>query len=299
MTSDPTPILPFTGERFTPECVREIWYEHMHRYAWAAGFGTGRRVLDAACGEGYGSALLAAAGADVLGIDIDPASVQHARTRYAGRPGLRFEQADVTALDHLADASFDLIVSFETLEHVHAQERMLAGFRRLLKADGLLLVSSPDKRNYSDLRGFHNEFHVRELYRDELEAMLRAQFPALQVYAQKLVFQSLLWDPDRAPAVAGAATLAADGSLLTQPAYAPLYYLVACAADARLLPPPGLAHGFGDAAESVYRHYDDEIRRHIAAGHRLIAQQHEIEELRARLAELQAQLGARPDTKEG
>ena len=51
--------LPFTGERFTPECVREIWYEHWHRYAFARRLGAGRRVLDAACGEGYGSALLA------------------------------------------------------------------------------------------------------------------------------------------------------------------------------------------------------------------------------------------------
>lgn len=293
MTPDPTPILPFTGERFTPECVREIWYEHMHRYAWAAPFARGRRVLDAACGEGYGSALLARAGADVTGVDLDPASIEHARSRYAACAGLRFERADVCALDHFADASFDLIVSFETLEHVHAQEAMLTGFRRLLKPDGLLLVSSPDKRNYSDLRGYHNEFHVRELYRDELEALLGAQFPALQVYAQKLVFASLLWDPDRAPASAGAATLAADGTLRAHPDYAPLYYLVACAADARLLPPAGALHCFGDAAESVYAHYNDEIRRHIAAGHRLIAQERELAELRERIAGLQAQIAAR------
>jgi len=294
MTPAPTPILPFTGERFTPECVREIWYEHMHRYAWAAGFAHGKRVLDAACGEGYGSALLARAGAQVLGLDIDPASVEHARSRYADVAGLRFERADVTALDHLESAGFDLVVSFETLEHVHAQEHMLAGFRRLLKPNGLLLVSSPDRRNYSELRGYHNECHVRELYREELETLLHAQFPALQLYAQKLVFASLLWDPDRAPAGAGAATLAADGSLRPWPDYAPLYYLVACAADARLLPPAGALHCFGDAGESVYEHYNDEIRRHIAAGHRLIAQEREIADLRARLEQLQAQLAARP-----
>ena len=64
--ADPTaidqPVLPFTGERFTPECVREIWYEHMHRYALAVTLAAGRRVLDAACGEGYGAALLAMGG---------------------------------------------------------------------------------------------------------------------------------------------------------------------------------------------------------------------------------------------
>ncbi len=99
--------LAFTGERFTPECVREIWYEHMHRYAYAAPFARGKRVLDAGCGEGYGSALLAQAGAEVLGIDIDAASVAHARSRYTGVAQLRFQQADVTALDELPDAGFD------------------------------------------------------------------------------------------------------------------------------------------------------------------------------------------------
>lgn len=290
MTHPDPPILPFTGERFTPECVREIWYEHMHRYAYAAAFGAGQRVLDAACGEGYGSALLARAGASVIGVDISASAVDHARQRYADLPGARFEQADVTALDHLADASFDLIVSFETLEHVHAQERMLAGFRRLLAPDGRLLISSPDKRTYSDLRNYRNEFHVRELYRDELEALLHREFGAVRVLAQKLLFQSVLWDPDRAPSAASATTLHADGSLGKAPEYAALYFIAICAQSEAQLPPAGAVHLFGDADESVYRHYDDEIRRHIAAGHRLIAQEREIEDLRARLARAEALL---------
>ena len=63
-------VLPFTGERYTPERDREIAYEHWHRYAFARVLAPGRRVLDAACGEGYGSALLARAGGQVLGVDI-------------------------------------------------------------------------------------------------------------------------------------------------------------------------------------------------------------------------------------
>ena len=65
--SEPS-VLPFTGERFTPECVREIWYEHWHRYVFARRIAAGRRVLDAACGEGYGSALLADVAAQVVGV---------------------------------------------------------------------------------------------------------------------------------------------------------------------------------------------------------------------------------------
>ncbi len=284
MTHADTPILPFTGERFTPECVREIWYEHMHRYAFAAGFAAGKRVLDAACGEGYGSALLARVGASVLGVDIAEDSVAHARQRYAGVERLSFAHGDATLLDQYADASFDLITSFETLEHVLEQERMVAGFRRLLAPGGLLLISSPDKRTYSDLRNYHNEFHLRELYRDQLESLLAAHFPATRLYAQKLLFQSLLWDPDRAPTVASATTLHDDVSMTRRLDYTALYFLAVCAERESDLPPAGSLHLFGDASESVYRHYDEEIRRHIAAGHRLIALEREIDELRVRLA---------------
>ncbi len=291
MTSEPD-ALPFTGERFTPECVREIWYEHQHRYAFAAAHARGRRVLDAACGEGYGSALLAAGGAGhVLGIDIDPASIAHARRRYGNEAGLRFEQADVTALDHLPAASFDLVVSFETLEHVEAQERLLDGFVRLLAPGGLLMVSTPDKRTYSDESGFRNEHHVRELYRPEFEAMLRARFPALRLLGQKLLFQSVLFDPDLPPQHAQACTFGRDGALQAGLNYPPLYYLALCAADPASLPLPAAAvHLFGDAAESVYSHYNDEVRKHIRAGHLLAEQDRRLEALEAELAAARARI---------
>ncbi|HVF35722.1 MAG TPA: class I SAM-dependent methyltransferase [Candidatus Saccharimonadia bacterium] len=260
--------LPFTGERFTPECVREIWYEHWHRYAFAARFAHGRRVLDAACGEGYGSALLARVAASVLGADVSAAAIAHARTRYGGRPNLAFEQLDATALDALADASFDLVVSFETLEHVEAQERMVAGFARVLAPDGVLVISSPDRRTYSEVAGFRNEFHVRELYREELDALLAAHFPARRLFGQKLLFQSAMWDLE-APAANVTATtfdratgIAADGL-----GYAPLYFVAICArTDAALPPLAGRVDLFGDAGESVYAHYDHEVRKNIAAG---------------------------------
>ena len=280
-----TPTLEFTGERFTPECVREIWYEHMHRYAFAAGLAPGRKVLDAACGEGYGSALLAAAGAtSVLGLDISGTAVAHARARYAGRPGLAFEQADVTAIAHLPAASHDLICSFETLEHVAEQERMLDGFARLLAPEGLLLVSTPDRHTYSELTGLRNEFHVRELYRDEFEAMLRQRFPAVRLLGQKLLFQSVLWDPAAQPGGWSGSTV--DGG---EPrpgiVHAPVYWLGICAASEAALDGLPSLHLFGDAEESVYAHYYHEIRQNMRAGERIQELEREVEGLRARLAQ--------------
>jgi SAM-dependent methyltransferase len=270
------PALEFTGERFTPECVREIWYEHWHRYAFALRLAAGKRVLDAACGEGYGSALLARRAHSVLGLDVSPQAVAHARTRY-GAANLRFEVADVTALDHLPAGSFDLIASFETLEHLQAQETMLDGFARLLADDGVLLVSTPDKHNYSDVPGFANEHHVRELYRPEFEAMLAARFPAFRLYGQKLMFQSALWALDGQGACE-ATTMRADGSVDDALALPPLYYVAACAKRAGVLQGLPALSLFGDAKESVYAHYNAEVRKNIAAGHRILELERQLEQ---------------------
>ena len=95
---DPSaPTLPFTGERFTPECVREIWYEHWHRYAFAAQVIQDKRVLDLACGEGYGSALLGKKNRSVVGVDLDGEAIAHARARY-GADNVRFVQGSAEAI---------------------------------------------------------------------------------------------------------------------------------------------------------------------------------------------------------
>ena len=274
-------VLPFTGERFTPECVREIWYEHWHRYVFARPLVAGQRVLDAACGEGYGSALLADVAAEVTGVDIDPVSIAHARERYAGKPNLRYECADATTLP-FADAAFDTVVSFETLEHLAAQEQLLAGFARVLGDDGVLVISSPDKHVYSELAGFRNEFHVRELYRQDLLDLLKPHFPHVRLYGQKLLFQSALWALDTNHANVAVATAAEAGQSIRDGFdQAPMYFIAVCAKRALpdTLPDVSL---FGDREESVYAHYNHEIRQNIAAGTR-------IAELEAELARLREQ----------
>ncbi len=276
-----TENLEFTGERFTPECVREIWYEHWHRYAFARPLCAGKRVLDAACGEGYGSNLLAAVAADVIGVDVSAQAIEHARSRYADRSNLRFERIDATALPDFG-TSFDRIVSFETLEHLQAQEQLVDGFAKQLGDDGILLISSPDKHTYSDVSGHKNEFHVRELYRPEFEALLAKHFPHVRIFGQKLLFQSAIWALDECRTGHAEAWTAdqAGASLSEGLAYSPLYFIAVCSRQ----PLPAQLSSlslFGDGEESVYNHYNHEIRKNMAAGAR-------IAELEAEIARLQA-----------
>ena len=164
--------------------------EHLHRYALACHLASGKRVLDVACGEGYGSSLLAVQAASVVGVDIDAAAVEHARVKY-GRLNLSFLNGDCTAIP-LPDASIDLAVSFETLEHHAEQEAMMAEFQRVLAPDGILIISTPDRQNYSDKRQYINPYHVRELYGAEFKALIHRYFQHAEFYGQRVVYGSLI-----------------------------------------------------------------------------------------------------------
>ena len=169
----------------------------------------GQRVLDAACGEGYGS-WLAGEAAEVVGVDVDAAAIGHALARYRTRPNLRYLQASCAALP-VAAGSIDLTVSFETIEHLEGQEAMLAEFRRVLAPGGALIISSPNKAIYSEETGYANEFHVRELSREELAAMLGTRFPQQAWYGQRVLAHSLLWQESAAGTRATELVALADG----------------------------------------------------------------------------------------
>ena len=277
--------LEFTGERFTPECVREIHYEHIHRYVFARELVRGRRVLDAACGEGYGSAILAGTAAEVVGVDVSQEAVEHARERYRAE-GLQFQQADCLDLP-FEDDVFDCIVSFETLEHLEAQERLLDEFRRVLAPEGFLLISTPDKAIYTDKLGNKNEFHPRELYREEFESLLKNVFPAYRLWGQKLGFQSLLWSLHDTSGQRFHRESGQGVSSAERPPYEAVYLIALCAESPDCLPEEksGLSL-FDDEAESVYAHYYNEIRKNMAAGGLLQERDREIAELKSRLDEI-------------
>jgi SAM-dependent methyltransferase len=248
-----SPALPFTGERFTPECAGGIWYEHWHRYVLASAWVTGKDVLDAACGEGYGSAFLASHARNVIGIDVSAEATAHAASRYM-RHNLRFQSASVTRLP-LADASVDVVVSFETIEHLQDQEAMLAEFRRVLRPEGFLLLSAPNRPEYSTGQNYRNEFHVREHDRAELDALLAREFPCRRWQGQRLMFQSVNWPLNADSSAVHPLRMARDQTITQEPP-APMYFLVAAAATEASLPDFSRTTLFSDADLSVMKQYD-------------------------------------------
>ena len=181
----------FTGERFVPEVQGNIELEHLHRYLQACELVSGQVVLDIASGEGYGSAILAGRAAKVLGVDISEEAVTHARNRYV-RDNLEFLVGNCTSIP-LPDASVDVVVSFETIEHHDQHELMFQDIKRVLKPAGLLLISSPDKYNYSDEPGFTNSYHVKELYQHEFKQLLNTHFANAVYYGQRVVYGSVIF----------------------------------------------------------------------------------------------------------
>jgi len=181
----------FTGERYVPQLRGQIYYEHLHRYALALTLARDKDVLDIASGEGYGSALLAMVARSVTGVDVDDASVRFASSRYTAM-NLNFRTGSAAQIP-VADASVDLVVSFETIEHLREHERMLGEFRRVLRPGGRVIISSPNKLVYSDARGYSNPFHVRELYFHEFRDILRDFFPEIRLFGHRIFAGSAVY----------------------------------------------------------------------------------------------------------
>lgn len=179
------PNMKYSGERFLPEeCRGEIAAEHYQRYRLACQLVRGKIVLDAACGEGYGSSLLAQDADKVFGLDNDEATVADASEKYEAQ-NLTFMQGSIEKLP-FEDAFFDVVVSYETIEHVNAdiQRLFLAEVRRVLKPCGILIMSTPNKAVYTDMVSGYNQFHIKEFYVEEYLDFLQKYFPHIQILCQ-------------------------------------------------------------------------------------------------------------------
>jgi ubiquinone/menaquinone biosynthesis C-methylase UbiE len=283
--------LPFTGERFVPGVPGEIWVEHWHRYHFASRWAAGKRAIDVACGEGYGTALLAQAAASVTGVDVSAQAIAHARAAYAGIANASFVEASCTQLP-FADASMDLAVSFETIEHIEPQERFLDELARVLAPDGVLLLSCPNKLEYSDKRNYANEFHVKELYRDELAALVAARFPHASWYGQRPTFYSVIAPEGADAAGAQLVETSEKAPRETRPALSqPLYFVIAASRSPGALAAvaPALSV-LADRDDWAYNDYVKVFRDLQGTAARARALESELEALRGRYAQAQREL---------
>jgi SAM-dependent methyltransferase len=222
-----------SSERFVPDMHhgKSLEPEHHARYGWAASHLAGLEVLDAGCGVGWGTALLAERAKRATGIDISPVAVAEA-TRRHGDVAV-FEPGDLRRVP-FDDGEFDAVVSFEAIEHVADAEQALDELRRVLRPGGLLLISTPNRGVYPE----GNPFHHHEFTAEEFEASLAARFENVAVYRQHTYIATLL-GTDRAlglddPAVTFEAEVA---KVCGGPPGSELYTVVA-ASDGELPPDP-------------------------------------------------------------
>jgi 2-polyprenyl-3-methyl-5-hydroxy-6-metoxy-1,4-benzoquinol methylase len=197
------PPLELTGERTLPDVPAEnYWFQrHLVVYQWIAARVSGLRVLDMACGEGYGSDLLAAAAKSVVGVDANPEAHEHARLRYR-RPNLRFERGMVENFG--TPGEFDAVVFLQTIEHVQEPAAVLAHFKSLLAPGGTAYVSTPNVLTLAPAgqAKSDNPWHVREYRASEFEELCRSAFGEVELlglfHARKLRAHALAlklgWD---------------------------------------------------------------------------------------------------------
>jgi SAM-dependent methyltransferase len=242
--------LEFTGERYNNAVTGQIEIEHLHRYLLARDCCRDQVVLDVACGEGYGTALLAQVAQRVIGVDFDPVTITHAQTEYR-RGNLKYVVGDARKIP-LATGSVDVVTSFETLEHFAEQEEFLSEVHRVLRPGGLLLISTPDCELYSPAGA--NPYHIRELSRGEFTLILSHHFGFVSISAQRLLVGSAIFPRrlDTEPAAAVTYERRDDRHLERSDGLPRAIYLVAYASDRPIgdVPGPSLYIHKGDVSEA-------------------------------------------------
>lgn len=185
----------FTGERLVinktvKKKYSDVLEEHLARYQLACAYVNGRKVLDAACGTGYGSYMLSEAGAaEVTGVDISPDSIAGAMETYRSE-NISFRQGDINKLP-FADGSFDAVISFETIEHIENGRTWIAESARLLKPNGIFIVSTPN-RSVTNVGSFYeeqpmNRFHRHECNLYEFTGWLLEKYSLAELYGQTFI----------------------------------------------------------------------------------------------------------------
>ncbi len=220
---------PFTGERLTASIHGQVEIEHYHRYLFARNFCRERDVLDVASGEGYGSAQLAQVARRVVGVEYSGGTALNAAANFP-RPNLWFVRGDARSLP-LADACVDVVTSFETIEHFDRQEDFVAEVRRVMRADGCFIVSTPDRDIYSPPGSPTNPFHVAEFDRAEFLDLLHRHFRYVSLIRQRPMVASGLIPEEAASISPLIFERMEDGTFTSDTALPKAPYLIAIASE--------------------------------------------------------------------
>lgn len=255
-------MIEWTGERYLPWMKNaQMHYEHLHRYAFAAQFVEGKNVLDLACGEGYGSNILAEKAKSVVAIDVSKEAIHHAAGSYL-RSNLQFINGSIVSIPIGEEKRFDVIVCFEAIEHLKEHEELLREVKRLLNEDGLFIASTPNKALYSDATGQQNPFHEKELYFDDFDRLLKTHFRYIRLLGQRVYAGSAIWDflrNDRSfPETIKMAITERGFNFIKNDVRMPLYfYAIASGADLEPLLPRALESNLIDVSDALIRQYED------------------------------------------
>lgn len=303
MPTDGTNITALSVERADPQEMagQLMESEHRGRYWWAAQLAKGRKVLDAGCGTGYGADILAAAGAaSVAGIDIAQEAVDSARKSFEGA-STSFLVGDLRELP-FDDHMFDLVVCFEVIEHLKEQERVIGELHRVLRAGGVLAISSPNRGVYPA----GNPYHIHEYQSAEFEQALAEEFEQVELYRQSPWLAAAVLDDERSGAIGPEGEFMLR--VIKNRAIAPgeETFTIALASDAELPAVAGIAM-MGDPFEvgwweervrRVVDERDDEHAKyeqeHVEQGRALLAVEAHLADARDEIAQL---LAAEADLK--
>jgi ubiquinone/menaquinone biosynthesis C-methylase UbiE len=167
-------------ERMVPEFHEGalIYAEHMTRYLSTQELSKGKDVLDIASGSGYGTKVIAETAKKVYGVDVDEPSINYAREHYGGK-NIEYLVGDGESIP-LPDDSVDVVVTFETIEHIKDYKRFIKEIDRVLRPDGLAIVSTPNDLEFAE----GNHFHLHEFQYEELVGLLRQDFKFIDSYYQ-------------------------------------------------------------------------------------------------------------------
>jgi O-antigen biosynthesis protein len=266
----------------------QMLYEHLHRYYLAQRYCHGRRVLDLACGEGYGSAMIAEVADQVVAVDVDGPTISHARATYH-RNNLKFVESSMLETRAFRDGPFDVVVCFEAIEHIEEHEELLSAIKGALTPAGITVVSTPDRVIYSEAVDYHNPFHIRELCRDEFRQLLQRHFKHVTLLSQQTVVGSRIdnltdtkGDPEEVTYVE------LDGATWVERGKGPVPYLVAVASDLdEMVPESSSLIDVGMQALRVPSRQLEEARSELRAANDAAAR--ELEAVRIDRSRLEAQ----------